>query len=81
MPGPAVQLDTKSNVFSKAQDIDWKATLFTEAMLQQIRFPIPTKTQHGPLCTSNMIKKFCEKLIDNLTTCLKSMEKVSLMIS
>ena len=20
---------------------------------------IPTKTQHGPLCTSNMIKKFC----------------------
>ena len=49
--------------------------------LQQIRFPIPTKTQHGPLCTSNMIKKFCEKLIDNLTTCLKSMEKVSLMIS
>ena len=50
-------------------------------ILQQIRFPIPTKTQHGPLYTSNMIKKFCEKLIDNLTTCLKSMEKVSLMIS
>lgn len=39
MSGPAVQLDTKSNVFNKAQDIDWKATLtlrpfrFTEAML------------------------------------------------
>ena len=43
----------------------WKINYFLRLfeieihVLQQIRFSIHTKTHHGPLCTSNMIKKFC----------------------